>query len=145
MSEHVSTLFLITHGARTIDRIAVYDIATTFIIYVLVNSGVVFGNFTYDSPKIGNLVFSCDLFCLRSTKQYGKICLPYRYRFSIVLKYFYSWFSSTTYWCSFWSISTTHRWLRQLFRYVCLSCAGHLAHSRNQSCQFRERLLRCFW
>ena len=83
--------------------------------------------FTYDSPSVEIVVFSWDLFCLHSTKQYGKTCLLYCYRFSIVLKYFCSWFSSTTYWCSFWSISTTHRWLRQLFRYVCLSSAGHLA------------------
>ena len=104
-----------------------------------------FGNFTHESPKVGILAFSWDLFCLHSTKQYRKTCLPYRYRFSIVLKYFYSWFSSTTYWCSFWSINTTYQWLRQLFRYSCLCCAGYPAHSRNQSYHFRERVLYCFW
>ena len=33
-----STLFVITHGARTIDKIAVYDIATNFMIYLMVYS-----------------------------------------------------------------------------------------------------------
>ena len=43
-----------------------------------------------------------------------------------LLNCFYWWFSSTTHWCSFWSIKTTNRWLPQLFRNVCLSSAEHL-------------------
>ena len=156
MSEDGSALLLIIHGTWTIHNlqfmilqpffydlcIGLFSKSQTSLYKVLC-----FGNysptikvgaildlscFTYDSPSVEILVFSWDLFCLHSMKQYGKTCLLYRYRFSIVLKYFCSWFSSTTYWCSFWSISTTHRWLRQLFRYVCLSSAGRLAPETNR-------------
>ena len=65
MFDNDSTLCLITHGTQTIDKTAVYDVATKFMIYLMVysvNHGQVeykrlrLGNFKYDSPTVENLV-----------------------------------------------------------------------------------------
>ena len=97
-SKHDLTLFVIKHEAQIINKIAIFDIAASFmmclILYSVNHEQVEYKrlhlcNFTHDSPKIVNLVFSWELFCLHSTKQHGKTYFLHRYCFSIVLKYFY--------------------------------------------------------
>ena len=57
--------------------------------------GSVFGNFKYDSPKIGNFVFSRELFCLHSTNQHGRhvfYMLPFLYssEIDLFMSFFYN-------------------------------------------------------
>ena len=132
LSEHDSTLFVIKHAARIIDKIAVYDIATSFTIHLIhvvysVNHKQVeykrlrFGNFTHASPK-----WQFSIFLEITLPAFNETIRRHAFYivtvFSTVLKYIYLWFSSTMYRVQ----CLKHHWLLMLEKL-------HMVHCRRKS------------